>query len=310
MDVSMLLPILAIAVDLFTPYLIWREILPAQIRWISHSAIAAMILICLFRMFGLNNIPGAFWFVVAISLVWAYVAIGHGQGIASTVWGVWLLFQFPFVGIFIYLQPNLPQQFAHYLIKFCLIVLAIQVVFQLFQYASGVMPGDELSGLFGRNGTGNAALFAILVCTLIFGYWITTGRGAVVFMVLALGTISSILGEMKLFPIAVAITGFLAIVIYLLKHRAPEKMLLYLILILAMLVSFVSLYNIFVPGADNTPVQNFITNPAALSNYLNQSQSFIADGIRFYNIGRVYGLRIGWVSLLKDPVRFFFGFGI
>ena len=105
-----LLPIVPLCIDLFTPFLIWKNFIPAVVRWGSHFAIALMILVTFTRMLGFNRIPRAIWLIFAISILWSYIAIGHGQGIPATIWGVWLLFQFPFVCLFIYLQPDLPKQ--------------------------------------------------------------------------------------------------------------------------------------------------------------------------------------------------------
>ena len=139
-DDLMFLPILAICVDLFTPYLIWNNKIPSVIRWLSDLALAAMLVITIFRMFAFNRIPYAFWMIVFIGIFWSFVAIGHGQGITPTIWGVWLLFQFPFAALFMYLQPELPRRFPEYLRTFCLSVLGMELIAQLLQYASGVTP--------------------------------------------------------------------------------------------------------------------------------------------------------------------------
>lgn len=175
-DIFIILPILALCIDLFTPYLIWQNILPAWIRWGSHASVAAMIVVYIFRMFGLKHIPRSAWLILAISVIWSYIARGNGQGISVTIWGVWLLLQFPLVSLFMYLQPNPPRHFPGYLRTYGLIVLGMQVIAQLLKYASGVRPGDDLSGLFGRNGTGNAVLFAILMCCIFLGYWLTSRK--------------------------------------------------------------------------------------------------------------------------------------
>ena len=35
--------LLALATDLLTPLAIWKGVLPAEVRWISHAAVAGMI---------------------------------------------------------------------------------------------------------------------------------------------------------------------------------------------------------------------------------------------------------------------------
>jgi hypothetical protein len=309
-EIFIFLPILALCIDLFTPYPIWKSILPAWIRWGSHFAVACMIVVCFFRMLVFNFIPRSIWFILAVSILWAFVALGHGQGVAATVWGIWLLFQFPFVCIFLYLQPDPPKRLPGYLRKFGLIVLGMQVFAQLLQYVSGVKPGDDLSGLFGRNGTGNAVIFAILLCCVFLGYWITTKRWIELVIALVFCTISSVLGEMKLFPMAITVIGLLAIILYAYKYRAPGKMFVFLILILIILISFVYLYSIIVPNADDYSILTFITDPAKLYHYLNSADRFNREGNIYTDIGRGYAVQLGWNSLQKDPVTLLFGYGI
>jgi len=304
------LPFLALCIDLFTPYLIWKGILPSAIRWGSHAAVATMIVVSLLRMLRFDHIPRSFCFIVVVAVIWSFVAMGNGQGLPSTVWGVWLLFQFPFVGLFAYTQPVWPLKFPEYLRKFGLSILVIEVTAQLLQLAAGVNPGDDLSGLFGENGTGNALLFIILICCLFFGHWIASKQSQGLVTVLILGSISSVLGEMKLFLAVVPAIGVFAIALYAIKHRSLVKMLLYLILLLTVLIAFVYLYNLIVPGANQVPIQSFITDPANLFRYLNRVESYNRNGFIYSDIGRGYAVKLGWESLQIDPITFLFGYGI
>jgi hypothetical protein len=302
--------ILALCVDLFTPYLIWKGFVPAQVRWASHAAVAAIMMITLLRMLSFNHIPRSFWLIVAVSLIWSVVAIGNGQGLPATVWGVWLLFQFPFVGLFACVQPAWPRNLPELIRKSCLWILGLQVFFQLIQYAAGVIPGDSLSGLFGENGTGNAILFEILVCCLFFGHWIMTRQGMGLLLAVGLCMISSVLGEMKLFPVALAIIGVIAAGLYGIKYHTPGKMLAYVTLTLIILFGFVSLYNAIVPGAGEFPLQAYLTNSSERWWYLNRAESYNDNGVIYTDIGRGYALRLGWESIQKNPSTFLFGYGI
>jgi hypothetical protein len=309
-DIFIILPVVALCIDLFTPYLIWQNILPPWVRWGSHVSVAAMIVVSIFRMFGFNRIPRAVWLILSVSILWSYIARGNGQGLPVTIWGVWLLFQFPLVSLFMYLQPALPRKFPYYLRTYGLIVLGIQVLVQLLQYASGVRPGDDLSGLFGRNGTGNAVLFAILMCCIFLGHWITSKKWIGLVAVLMLSAISSVLGEMKLFPVTIAVVGLLAIVLYSIKYRAPGKMLVFIALIGATLIVFVYFYNIIVPDANTVPFETYITNPAALYSYLNNSYRHNNEVGLYTDIGRGYAVQLGWQSLQKSPLTLLFGHGL
>jgi hypothetical protein len=122
--------------------------------------------------------------------------------------------------------------------------------------------------------------------------------------------LSSVLGEMKLFFVAVTIIGLMAVFLYAIKYRAPGKMLLYLTLIIIILVSFVSIYNMIVPGADKTPIQTYITDPSRSLDYLFFADRYNKGGDIYTNLGRGYAVRLGWISLQKDPVTLFFGYGI
>jgi hypothetical protein len=311
LDIFLLLPIVALCVDLFTPYPIWMGFLPSWIRWGSHAAVAAMILVSVFRMFGLKHIPHAALFILAVLVVWSYIARGSsGQGIPVTIWGVWLLFQFPLVALFMYLQPNLSEKFPTYLRTYGLIILGIQVVVQVFQYAVGVRPGDDLSGLFGRNGTGNAVLFNIMICCAFFGYWIASKKWTGLVAALFLSAVSSVLGEMKLFPVTIIVIGLIAIALYTIKYKAPGKMLFFLALILVVVMAFAYFYSIIVPDADKYPLQGYVTNPSALYGYLNNSYRHSSEGGVYTDISRGHAVQIGWQSLQKDTLTLLFGYGL
>jgi hypothetical protein len=189
-------------------------------------------------------------------------------------------------------------------------VLGVQTIAQLLQYASGVRPGDDLSGLFGRNGTGNAVLFAIQMCCIFFGYWITSKKWIGLAITLTFSTICSVLGEMKLFPMAITAIGLLAVILYVIKYQAPGKMLIFLMLIIVILISFNFLYNIVVPNPDTYSVSTFISDPATLNRYLNNADRFNREGDVYTDIGRGYAVQLGWNSLQKDPVTLLFGYGI
>ena len=309
-DILAYLPILAIGIDLFTPFLIWKGILPAGIRWGSHLAVFLMIMISFLRMLVFDHIPRTFWLLPAISMLWTYVALANGQGLPATIWGLWLLFQFPSIALFFYLQPGHIKRLPSDLRKYGLVMLAIQVAFQLLQYVIGVKPGDDNSGLFGKNGTGSAVLFSIIICCVYFGYWITSKQWKGLIVALVLGSISSGFGEAKLFPIAMVAIGLLAILFYARKHRVPVTMLIYLIALFLLIIGFIYLYNSIVPEAGSTPIQSYLTNPDLLYSYLFRTARYNYQGTIYTDIGRGYAVQLGWDSIQKDPLTFLFGYGI
>ena len=257
-----------------------------------------------------NRIPRAVWFIATISVLWSYVAIGHGQGITSTIWGLWLLFQFPFVCLFVYLQPNFPKTLTDTIRKSGLVLLILNVGFQLIQFFFGMQPGDDLAGLFGQNGVNSAVIFLLMVSCIQFGHWITTKKWLSLVVTLALGIISSVMGEIKLFLPAIIVIGLLAIVMYTLRHHAWDEALIYLFLIVFTAIGFVNFYNVIVPGATETPIETFINDPTKLSSYINQTHSYVKNGQMVNYIGRGLSVKIGWEELQKDPVILLFGYGI
>jgi len=310
MDVFIFLPVLALCVDLFTPYLIWKNILPSEMRWVSHVALAAMLFISLFRIFGYNLIPLSFWMSAFITVLWSFVAIGHGQGIVSTIWGIWLFFQFPFVAIFIYLQPEPSRHLSENLRMLGLIIVGMVLCVQLMQFAFGVPPGDNLSGLFGEYGTAKLAIFDILVCCIFIGHWIASGQWGGLLAVLSMSMVSSVLGEMKIFPLSISLIGLIASILWNRKHRAPGKMLIYLVVIILIVTVFFALYNNTFPGVNAPPLQTYITDSTKVIKYLNISKNYYIDGKSYTNMGRLYAVNLGWTSLQKDLVTFLFGYGI
>ena len=310
-EILALLPLIALGVDLLTPFPIWKNILPASIRWGSHGVIALIILLCLLRMFSLDYFPRSFWLIVAVSMVWTFVAIGHGQGIPSTLWGIWLLLQFPIFCLFAYLQPNLSATLASNLKKYALTLLAVEVMVQLIQYASGERPGDNLAGLFARNGTGNLLVLVLLINCIFLGDWIVSRRWKGLVVSLGLGLLSSVFGEVKMFPTTITVIGLVAAVIYAIRYRSLRSFFIILSLILVAAVCFVFLYNIVVPDAERVPFQAYLENPTRLWRYLNFSvSSYSEDGTRYSDFGRMYAVQVGWKAINTDPVTFLFGYGI
>jgi hypothetical protein len=75
-------------------------------------------------------------------------------------------------------------------------------------------------------------------------------------------------------------------------------------------IGFVTLYNAFVPGAAGTPIETYYTNPAKLSEYINQTHTYVKNGQEIDYIGRGVSLNRGLETLQKDQVSFLFGYGI
>ena len=305
-----LLLLIAFFTDLFTPFLIWKGLIPASLRWVSHGAVAFMILIVVFRMIAFNRIPVVFWIILIISVTGFLVAILNGQGITATVWGWWLMFQYPMVCLFAYLQPEWPRNYAKWLLMSCIAVLALEVVWQLGQYFTGTLPGDQLAGTFGKNGTGNLILFIIFTLCLSLGYWLTNHNWIQLVLVFVLGVISSVLGEMKFFLAVAFVLGGVTLIIYMVKGNHFWRIIPYAFLLVLALVGFIFIYDSVVPYAETHPLMSYFTDPKILLNYLGFSKQTTVGQSYYFDLGRNFAISYGWEQINKDPLTLLFGYGL
>ncbi|MDD5368278.1 MAG: hypothetical protein PHQ40_04260 [Anaerolineaceae bacterium] len=302
--------LVAFTTDLLTPILISRGLIPDVVRWASHAAILAMVLLIPLRMLTFDHIPAAWWVIIAGSLVGISVAIYRGQGIPTTLWGWWLMFAYPFVGLFCYLQPSWPRSFPRTLLKLCIGILGFQVVIQLGQYLNGVQPGDALAGLFGERGTSSLVLFICLVFCFSLGEWLTSQRWIYLALTTCLGVVSSVLGEMKIFLPAMIALGCVALLIYVLRGKELWKFIPYGLALVLVIFVFVDVYDTVVPGASTSPIKRYITDPKALTSYLSISNRLVSGENYYVDIGRNSAIVYGWKQIAGDPIALLFGQGL
>lgn len=300
--------VVALAVDLLTPLAIWKGLLPAQVRFISHAAIAAMIPVVYARMVLVCGIPRAVCFVVLASVAGAGVAMAQGQGLMATAWGWWVMFQFPLVALHAYLWRRWPDRIAQRLYRFCIVVLGVQVVVQLGQYGLGQRPGDDLAGLFGHHGTGELAVFIVLAYCLALGQWLTneTWRGIVA--VLVLGSLSSALGEMKLFPFTVLVLSAIAVAILAAQKRSLRRLIPFGVVSAGMLLVSVAVYDrvVYSGGYASRPLTAYLEKDR-----LDQYMGGAWENQRgVYYMGRNYALAHGWNAIRENNFTLLFGFGL
>jgi hypothetical protein len=206
--------------------------------------------------------------------------------------------------------PMQPEGYPRRLMIATFAILVAEVLVQAFQYKTGEPIGDNLAGLFGKNGTGNLVLFLVFTCSLFLAYWIMTKKWLPVVAVLLLSTISSVLGEMKLFAFAIIVVGALAVLIFSIRNHSVFNLLKYAAIMLAVVALFFYLYNALVPDTGNFPLQRYLTDPQFLDSYLNYQGRTYKDGQVFTDIGRNAAIGIGWESIKTDPVTFLFGWGL
>jgi hypothetical protein len=302
--------VLAFIADLLTPYLIWKGYVPGLVRWISHAAIFFMVLGVFLRMLAFNRIPFTFWIIFMLSAIGISAAIFTGQDLPTTIWGWWLMYQFPLVAIFCALEPGWPKDFSKKLITVLTYVVGFEVLVQLFQYFTGEVPGDNLAGTFGENGTGNLVLFLVIVLSFSLGNWIENRRWLNLGIVLVLGVASSILGEMKLFYLAIIFLGFTAILLYAIKGGHVWTFIPYSVLLVAFAMIFVPIYNVVVPSASKIPFEQYFLDPQLLTKYLNLANRYNTGSVVIYDLGRNYAAQYGWEQISTDPMTLFFGYGL
>jgi hypothetical protein len=304
--------VLALATDLLTPFLIWKGILPAYTRWLSDAAVLIMIIGAYARMMVFDRIPRAMWAIAWVSAIGIGVALLRGQSIGATTWGWWIMFRYPLVGIYAYLQPRWPQRFAQLLRNSCTAVLAGEVIIQIGQYLTGEPPGDNLAGTFGEHGTANLGLFIVLVLCLALGEWLALGRWKTLVLVVALGSLSSALGEIKLFPAAVLALGLAALAIHVIQRRQLRTAVRYAVLIGGVVWIFFTLYDrIVVPTRGTTSLEAYL-DPTTLADYLSGAKQ-ISDSGRYYgryHLGRSFALSYAWEAIRGDTTTLLFGWGL
>ena len=82
---SMLVNLLIVAIflaDLFTPFLIWKGVLPSVTRWLSDFATLAVVITLFLRMLVFDRFPVAIWLIAALSTLGIAQATFQGQGLA------------------------------------------------------------------------------------------------------------------------------------------------------------------------------------------------------------------------------------
>jgi putative peptidoglycan lipid II flippase len=305
-----LLIVLAFLVDLVTPTLIWKNIIPGNLRWISDGAMVIMIAAIPLRMLVFKNIPSPFWVIVFLSLIGIFTALFTGQGPVPTLWGWWLMFQFPLVGLFAYLQPFWPKSYNSWLIRACLGIMLLEVVVQIGQYLTGTPPGDQLGGTFGQNGTGNLVLFLLLVVCLTMGEALSKQKLIPLLIALCLGLVSSVLGEMKLYYVVIFLIGLIGLIIYMFQGRSIWRVIPIIFILGITLAVFIPVYDAVIPGANELPLESYFTNSDLLTKYLNLKTQATSGGNYYYDLGRNLAVSYGWDKISSNPLNLTLGYGL
>lgn len=301
---------LAFAVGLLSPLLISEGMAPDVVRWIADICIALMSGLVIFRMLSFNHIPRPFWVIVFLSIVGVLAAIFTGQGIAPTIWGWWLMFQYPLVGLFCYLQPRWPKAFPRPLLVGLVSIAGFELLVQVGQFLMGVVPGDHLAGTFGDNGTGNLVLFLILVLCFSLGHWLHTRRWFMMVIALVIGILSSVLGEMKLFYLVIVLLGGVSLSIFLIFGKQRWRVVPILFLLIIMIAVFIPLYNMIIPSSGDIPLEAYFSDSELLTKYLTFVNRSVSGENYYYDIGRNFAVVYGWEKITSNILYLPFGYGL
>jgi hypothetical protein len=303
-----ILLVAAFVADLLTPFLIWKGFLPSFTRWISSAVIIVVITILFFQMIVSSRIPVVILIIASLSLIGITVALFNNQDALATLWGWWLLFKYPLVGIFVYVQPSVSERFPERLRKVCLALLMFEVFFQLVQYLMGEHPGDDLVGTFGYHATQPLLSFTIFALCLASGQWIASRQWKNLVWVMILCAISGVLSETKFFlPASFLVIG-LSVLIAVAQSGKLLKSMPIILLIGVSLLLFIIGYDTYVPGADRVPIENYILDPGSFGSYANMEYRTQESGA--YYMGRTRAVLYGWDTITSDPVTLVFGMGI
>lgn len=303
-----LLPLVGMFIFVITPTLSWQFGVPESIRHIGDISVLLMIVLLIVRMLTIDRIPGAFMIILALSIFGILVASFEGQVFLGSLWGWWTTFRYPMVGLYVYLVPNWPKSVPNKLLQIGLAVLALQVLTQAALYATGIPPGDFLSGTFGRKGTGLLIVFVMLVVALGFGHWLSKGGLKYLFSILALGAISSVLGEMKLFIIVTPLMALIAFVIHLLRRGQIRKSIFLVVFMGLALVGYFIFYNFAVSKGTGAPSLEAFLESDKFDRYLTQVR--YSDDRGAYHIDRGIAGQFAWNAIQRDTATLFFGYGL
>ena len=301
-----LLPLIAIASFIFTPFLIWRIGVPGGLRWVGDLAVMGIIVLAFARMFTKNKIPAAFLVILALSILGIILASFEDQHPAATLWGWWTIFRYPMVGLFVYLVPNWPKSFARKLPWIGVMVLATQLLLQLFLFALGMDPGDRLAGSFGPNGTGSLILLIILVVALALGKWLVEGDWKPLIIAVLLGSVSSVLGEMKLFAIGLPLIAALTILLFIIRRGFDRRLFLFFIFASLTAVTFINGYNRIIADVYGKPrIESYLDEDSRIGYDRDLQRSN-----RIFQLGRNGSMNFALQVIQRDLPTTLFGMGL
>lgn len=302
-----ILPLLLLfAVDFLSPQLIVWGVLPRAVLWLSDLAIGFMAVVAIMRMLIKDHIPKVFLLVMALALIGTIVALFEGQGLTVTMYGMRRMFQYPMVGLYVYMMPQWPPRSAQWIARATLFALAFNTLVQIGMFATGARINDSLAGMFGRHGVGPLIMFTMIVVSFGFGILLARDDWRYLASALALGVLASSLGQMKLFPAAVLLLAVFAFLVQLARERLVRKMIVTIVLLVAGVLGFGYVYNTLVADINEKQIQYYF-DLDVLDDYFGGVNS-VGDGQ--YKLSRNSGPLYIWQRNAQSTASFLFGRGI
>ena len=125
-----------------------------------------------------------------------------------------------------------------------------------------------------------------------------------------LGTISSVLAENKIFPVASLLLAGGAGCIYLYLGGKFSKLLPYIGLLGAGLLLFFVGYNLLVPAAERRPLQQYLFDAEVRESYNTRIRQSDDSAPTDFNIGRTFAMQYGWEFIASEADRTVLLFGL
>jgi hypothetical protein len=294
--------------EILVPFVIWKAGLPSRMDFPKEIAAGILVAFTFGYMLLRDRIPGAILVIFGITTVWGALALLEGQSGSATLWGWWRLFKYPMIGVFAYLIPDWPADFARWFFRFCVGLMVFEVAVQMVQYVTGTPPGDTLAGTFAWNGVGSFTLFTFLMACLGLGHWLATQQWKVLLLIIVLGTVGSMLSLTKFYLMATALLIVTAVLFHLVRGGQFKQLFTLAFLFVMGLAILLPVYNTFIARTRGLPPLQEYLRPEAVETYLFNDGKGDEDGT--YNLGRGLAVTYGWQQVSGDPVTMLFGFGL
>lgn len=292
--------------EVITPFLQWPIGLPKTVILATEGAVALTVFSAFAVMLTEDRIPKGMLVILGMTLVWGVVAFFEGQSLATFLWGWWRFFAFPLVGVFTYLVIGDPKGFAEWFIKFCLALLAFQVMVQIIMFGLGYPVGDNMSGTLGKNGVMQFTMMVFFVTCMAVGHWMVTNQLKYLLWALVLGTAGSVLDTTKFYFFGIVAILLVALALNMVQGGRFRRLIIFLGIISLGAVVIVPVFNKLAAPLDNKMLQDYL-DPDVLIEYLMYTNINTSGG---GYVGRGYAPIYAWEQLQRDMTTTLFGYGL